>query len=97
VQRSLFAFECGKALYLKLDLGSWFSLNFSAYAAALNEMLVAGKAPGERNDDNDAPSHFGGLFRVEMLQISATNHPDWRAPLAKLEAMLRRITSANSP
>jgi hypothetical protein len=88
VQRSLFAFECGKALYLKLDLGSWFSLNFSAYAAALNEMLVAGKAPGERN---------GGLFRVEMLQISATNHPDWRAPLAKLEAMLRRITSANSP
>jgi len=97
VQRSLFAFESGKALYLKLDLGSWSSMNFNAYAPAVDEMLTAGKAPGEPNDDRDAASQFGGLFRVEMLQISATNHPAWKAPLAKLEALLRRITPAGLP
>jgi hypothetical protein len=93
VQRSLFAFESGKALYLKLNLGSWFSLNLSAYAPAMGEMLAAGKAQGEPNDDfADASSQFGALFRVAMLQIPAAGHPGWQAPLAKLDAMLRRIT-----
>ena len=41
VQKSLFAFESGKAFYLKLDLGA----RFNAYAPAMDEMLRAGKVP----------------------------------------------------
>jgi len=93
VQRSLFAFESGKAFYLKLNLDSWFSLNLSAYAPAMEEMLAAGKAPGEPNDDfADTSSQFGALFRVAMLQIPTAGHPGWQAPLKKLDDMLRRLT-----
>jgi hypothetical protein len=87
------AFESGKALFIKLDLGPWFAKNMTGDSAAMEEMIVAGKALGEPNADfADAPSQFGGLFRVEMLRISAAGHPGWQAPLRKLETMLRRIT-----
>jgi hypothetical protein len=88
VQQSLFAIESGKAFYLKLDIGS----RFDAYAPAMDEMLLAGKASGEPNADRDAPSQFGGLFRIAMLQTSAKDHPAWTAPLAKLDALLRKLT-----
>jgi hypothetical protein len=89
VQQSLFAIESGKAFYLKLNIGS----RFDAYAPAMNEMLKAGKAPGEPNDDfADASSQFGALFRAEMLQTPAKDHPAWTAPLSKLDAMLRKLT-----
>jgi hypothetical protein len=93
VQRSLIAFESGKAFYLKLNLDQRFSRNLSAYAPAMGEMLAAGKAPGERNDDfADTSSQFGALFRVAMLQIPTAGHPGWQAPLKKLDDMLRRLT-----
>lgn len=96
VQRSLFAFESGKALFIKSDLESWFAINLNGYSSAMDEMVAAGKAPNEPNIDLiDPPSQFGGLFRAAMLQL--TTRPGWREPLSKLDKLLRSDNPAGSP
>lgn len=89
VQRSLFAFESGKALFLSLGPNPpWFDKNLGNYNAALREMGFAGRAPGEPNADLvDGASALGGLFRVAMLQIPP--RAGWREPLARLDRLLR--------
>jgi len=92
-QRSLFAFESGKALFVKLDLGSWFNTNLSRYSSAMDEMVTAGRAPDETDTDLgfDVPSLFGGLFRAEMLQLPPRE--GWHEPLRKLDKLLLRQNS----
>ena len=96
MQRSLFAFESGKAFFVKADMKSWFNINLSNYSSAMNEMTAAGKAPDEPNRDwLDPPSQFGGLFRAAMLQLPT--RPAWREPLRKLDKLLRQDGPASSP
>lgn len=96
VQKSLLAFEAGKAFYARYALDSWFARHMTQYGSLLEDMVSAGKVPREPNADMfDGASQFGGVFRVRMLQISPRT--EWTAALREFDRLVSRYASPDTP
>lgn len=96
VQKSLLAFEAGKAFFARYSLDSWFTRHMTQYGSLLEDMISAGKAPGEPNADMfDGASQFGGVFRVRMLQVSPK--PDWATALREFDGLVVRYATPDTP
>lgn len=96
VQKSLLAFEAGKAFYARYKLDPWFARHMTPYGPLLLEMVSAGKAPEEPNSDMyDGASQFGGMFRVRMLKLPAKSK--WKAALREFDKLMVRYASPDAP